>query len=200
VAELDTSYNNKATFYYTPHADYFTSLDPTSDLYGYAGSPMNSKLQGWQAAVSPRLKANFDGIGTTIIGYDFSKANQAGSDSYSPLSQGIILSNVWGSYYNNLLHNSQNATQINNSVYLMQKVPLGNLFEASGGFRRQVQQADTTNTSISAVNGTVSNTQQYAANAGDIALNANYLPGQRYMPNGINHLDFQILMSTGVCV
>jgi len=186
VAELDTSYNNKTSFYYTPQADYFTSLDPNNPNYGYAGSAMNNKLQGWQLAASPRLKANFVGVGTTIIGYDFSKANQAGSDSYSPLSQGIILANQYdpitnpyGSYYNNLLSDSQTATQINNSVYLMQKVPLGNIFEASGGFRRQVQQASTSSTNISAANGTVTNTQQFAANAGDIALNANYLPGQR---------------------
>ena len=61
----------------------------------------------------------------------------------------------------------------------MQRVPLGTILEASGGFRRQVQQASTTSSAISASNGTVSGNQQYAANAGDLALNANYLPGQR---------------------
>ncbi|QWE20121.1 TonB-dependent receptor [Polynucleobacter sp. AP-Kolm-20A-A1] len=179
VTELDTSYSNKTSFYYTPQADYFTSLDPNNANYGFAGSAMNNKLQGWQLAASPRLKANFAEVGTTILGYDFSKANQGGSNSYSPLSQGIIQANPYGTYYNNLTHDSQNATQINNSVYLMQKVPLGKIFEASGGFRRQVQQASTTNTAINAANGTVNNTQQFAANAGDVALNANYLPGQR---------------------
>ena len=179
VTELDTSYNNKTSFFYTPQADYFTSLDPANANFGFAGSAMNNKLQGWQLAVSPRLKANFAGVGTTIIGYDFSKANQASSNSYSPLSQGIIQANVYGTYFNNLTHDSQSATQVNNSVYVMQKIPLGKVLEASGGFRRQVQQASTTNTSISSANGTVSNTQQYAANAGDIALNANYFPGQR---------------------
>lgn len=178
VAELDTSYNNKTTSYYTPQADYFLNLGSTQAL--------NNKLQGWQLAASPRLKANFVGIGTTIIGYDFSKANQAGSNSYSRQSQSFILanqfdaaSNPFGYYYNNLLNDSQNATQINNSIYLMQRIPLGAIFEASGGFRRQVQQASTSNTSISAANGAVSNAQQFSANAGDLALNANYLPGQR---------------------
>jgi iron complex outermembrane receptor protein len=179
VAELDTSYNNKTSFIYTPQADYFTSLDPNNLNYGFAGSPMNSKLQGWQLAASPRFKANFAGVGTTIVGYDFSKANQVGSSTYSPLSQEIIQTNAYGTYYNNLTSNSQNATQINNSVYAMQKVPLGKIFEASGGFRRQVQQAATSTSSVTAVNSPISNTQQYAANAGDIALNANYLPGQR---------------------
>lgn len=181
VAELDTSYNNKTSFFYSPQADYGI-LDPNSLSFGSPGGPMNNKLQGWQLAASPRFKANFDGVGTTIVGYDFSKAHQAGSDSYSPLSQGIILANqsdVGGIYYNNLLNNSQNATQINNSVYVMQKIPLGKIFEASGGFRRQVQQASTTSLAITAANGMTSNSQQYAANAGDVALNANYLPGQR---------------------
>jgi iron complex outermembrane receptor protein len=179
VVELDTSYNNKTSFFYSPQADYFTSLDPNNLNYGYAGGAMNNKLQGWQLAVSPRLKSKFAGVGTTIVGYDFSKANQAGSSSYSSLSQGIINANVNGQYYNNLTSDSQSATQINNSVYVMQRVPLGNIVEVSGGFRRQVQQASTSNTSISAANGTVSNTQQFAANAADLALNANYLPGQR---------------------
>jgi iron complex outermembrane recepter protein len=184
VVELDTSYNNKTSFYYTPQADYFADAG-TGFGDGYAGSPMNNKLQGWQLAVSPRVKANFTGIGTTILGYDFSKANQAGSSNYSSQSQAIILANQYdpvnqtGSYFNNFTSDSQSATQINNSVYVMQKVPLGTIFEASGGFRRQVQQAATLNTSISASNGAVNSTQQYAANAGDVALNANYLPGQR---------------------
>ena len=185
VAELDTSYNNKTSFIYTPQADYFTSLDPNNLNYGFAGSAMNSKLQGWQLAASPRIKANFADVGTTIVGYDFSRANQAGSSTYSPLSQDIIKANQYdpvtqfGSYYNNLTSNSQNATQINNSVYAMQKIPLGKIFEASGGFRRQVQQAATSTSSVTSVNSPISNTQQYSANAGDIALNANYLPGQR---------------------
>jgi iron complex outermembrane receptor protein len=181
ILEVDTSYNNKSSVFFVPQADYFAL-----PAFGSAGSPMNNKLQGWQLALSPRLKVNFGVIGTSIFGYDLSKANQAGSSSYTPQSQGIILANQFdavnnpfGTYFNNLTSDTQNATQTNNSVYVMQKIPLGKVLEANGGFRRQVQQASTTNTSINAANGTVNNTQQYAANAGDIALNANYLPGQR---------------------
>ncbi|QWE08110.1 TonB-dependent receptor [Polynucleobacter ibericus] len=181
VVEVDTSYNNKSSFFYVPQADYFAS-----PAFGSAGSPMNNNLQGWQLALSPRLKANFGVIGTSIFGYDFSKANQAGSNSYTPQSQGIILANQYdaannpfGTYYNNLTSDSQSATQINNSLYIIQKIPLTRILEASGGFRRQVQQASTTSSAITAANGAVSSNQQYAANAGDVALNANYLPGQR---------------------
>ena len=181
VVELDTSYNNKTSFFYTPQADYFASSSS-----GSAGSAMNNKLQGWQLALSPRIKADFGVVGTSVFGYDFSKANQSGGNSYSPQSQGIILANQFnavsnssGTYYNNLTSDTQNASQINNSLYLIQRIPLTRVFEASGGFRRQVQQASTTSSAITAANGAVSSNQQYAANAGDVALNANYLPGQR---------------------
>jgi iron complex outermembrane receptor protein len=176
VLEIDTSYNNKSSFFYVPQADFFASPG-----FGSAGSPMNNNLQGWQLALSPRLKADFGIVGTSIFGYDFSKANQSGNNSYTPASQNIILANQFpfGAYYNNLTSDTQNATQINNSVYVMQRIPLGNIFEASGGFRRQVQQAATSSSAVTAANGPVSSNQQYAANAGDVALNANYLPGQR---------------------
>ena len=174
TVELDTSYNNKTSFFYTPQADYFANAD-----WGSAGSAMNNKLQGWQLAVSPRLKANFGSTGTTIFGYDFSKANQAGSDSFTPQSQAIILANQGLSYYNNLTSDTQNASQINQSLYLIQRLPITSLLEASGGFRRQVQQASTSSTAIGSVNGTAISNQQYSANAGDVAVNANYSPGQR---------------------
>ena len=174
TVELDTSYNNKTSFFYTPQADYFANAD-----WGSAGSAMNNKLQGWQLAVSPRLKANFGSTGTTIFGYDFSKANQAGSDSFTPQSQAIILANQGFSYYNNLTSDTQNASQINQSLYLIQRLPITSLLEASGGFRRQVQQASTSSTAIGSVNGTAISNQQYSANAGDVAVNANYSPGQR---------------------
>lgn len=177
VVELDTSYNNKTSFFYTPQADYFANPS-----WGAAGSPMNNKLQGWQLAVSPRIKANLGVAGTTILGYDFSKANQSGANSYSSESQAIILANQsdnYGYYYNNLTSDTQNATQINQSVYIIQRVPITSKIEASGGFRRQTQQASTSSTSITSVNANAISNQQYSANAGDVALNFNYLPGQR---------------------
>ena len=171
MVELDTSYNNKTSSFYTPQADYF------ADAFT-AGSPVNNNLQGWQLAVSPRIKANFGATGTTVFGYDFTKANQAGSNSYSPQSQSTILANQ-GTYHNNLISDAQNATQINQSIYLIQRLPITSMLEASGGFRRQIQRVSTSSTSIGAANGTAISNQQYSANAGDIALNANYLPGQR---------------------
>ena len=172
TVEFDSSYSTKNSSFYSPQSDFFAG-NP------YAGSPRNNDLQGWQLAVSPRVKANFGILGTSVFGYDYSKANQTGVGSYSPLSQAIILANQGNGFFNDLTNNTQDATQINQSFYLIQRIPLTSIIEASGGFRRQVQQASTSSTSVSASNGTSVSNQQYAANAGDIALNFNYLPGQR---------------------
>jgi iron complex outermembrane recepter protein len=172
TVEFDSSYSTKSSSFYSPQSDFFASNT-------YAGSPRNNDLQGWQLAASPRVKANFGMFGTSVFGYDYSKANQSGIGSYSPLSQAIILANQGRGFFNGLTNNTQNATQINQSIYLIQRIPLTSTIEASGGFRRQVQQASTSSTSVSASNGTSVSNQQYAANAGDIALNFNYSPGQR---------------------
>jgi iron complex outermembrane receptor protein len=172
TVEFDSSYSTKNSSFYSPQSDFFAGSP-------YAGSPRNNDLQGWQLAVSPRVKANFGILGTSVFGYDYSKANQTGVGSYSPLSQAIILANQGNGFFNGLTNNTQDATQINQSFYLIQRIPLTSIIEASGGFRRQVQQASTSSTSVSASNGTSVSNQQYAANAGDIALNFNYLPGQR---------------------
>jgi iron complex outermembrane receptor protein len=172
TVEFDSSYSTKSSNFYSPQSDFFAGSP-------YAGSPRNNDLQGWQLAASPRVKANFGMFGTSVFGYDYSKADQSGIGSYSPLSQAIILANQGNGFFNGLTSNTQNATQINQSIYLIQRIPLSSKVEASGGFRRQVQQASTTSTSVSASNGTSISNQQYAANAGDLALNFNYLPGQR---------------------
>jgi iron complex outermembrane receptor protein len=170
--EFDSSYSTKDASFYTPQSDYFAGG-------GFVDSIRNNDLKGWQVAASPRVKANFGVFGTSVLGYDYSKANQSGVGSYSPLAQEIILANQNTNYFNNFLSNSQNATQVNQSVYLIQRIQLSSKVEASGGFRRQVQQASTTSSLVDASNGTVTNNQQYSANAGDLALNFNYLPGQR---------------------
>jgi iron complex outermembrane recepter protein len=175
TVEFDSSYSKKSSFFYTPQADYDI---PQYGAYGI--QPLSNNLDGWQVAASPRIKANFGSFGTSVFGYDYSKANQAGIGSYTPLAQSIILANQTpGLFYNGLTNNTQNATQINQSIYLIQRIPLTSTIEASGGFRRQMQQASTSSTAINASNGTATNNQQYAANAGDVALNFNYLPGQR---------------------
>jgi iron complex outermembrane recepter protein len=207
TVEFDSSYSTKNASFFTPQSDYYADT-----VYGYVDTPRSNDLQGSQVAASPRIKANFGALGTSVLGYDYSKANQSGNASYSPLAQSIILANQNTNYFNGLLSNTQNATQINQSVYLIQRIPLSSKIEASGGFRRQVQQASTSSASVSASNGSVSNNQQYAANAGDVALNFNYLPGQRIyakwnqsfrFPNideywGVSPTNYQVVVFNGI--
>jgi iron complex outermembrane recepter protein len=116
----------------------------------------------WQLAINPKIKANFGAWGATVIGYDFNQASQ----SYSS-----------GSTFNNTSL-QQNVSVLNQSVYLIARIPLRVIdgLEASGGFRHQTQNASTNDYSSGS---TVSASQKYSANAGDLAANYNYQPGQR---------------------
>jgi iron complex outermembrane receptor protein len=121
-----------------------------------------SLYPNWQLAINPKLKANFGNWGTTIIGYDFNQASQ----SYSS-----------GSTFNNTSL-QQNVGVLNQSVYLITRIPLRVIdgLEASGGFRHQAQNASTNDYSTGS---TISASQKYSANAGDVAVNFNYQPGQK---------------------
>ena len=176
--EVDASYGNRSLAYNAP---YYNSADSLIHFFGntYTGGPTNTNAKSWDMTFTPRAKGNFGKWGTTVVGYDFSRANQNGSNAYGALSQQAILAlqNVPFGYYGGLLNNSQSAKIINQSVYLISRVPITSSIEVSGGFRRQVQSASTTDTNIASPNGTVNASQTYGANAGDIALN--YSPSKR---------------------
>lgn len=143
----------------------------TFDIDGtYSNKNTNSNTQSyssyllypnWQIAVSPKIKANFGEWGSTVIGYDFNQASQSSS---------------YGSSFSNTSL-QQNVAVMNQSMYLISRIPLRviNGLEASGGFRHQAQNASTNDFSTGS---TISASQKYSANAGDVALNYNYQPGQ----------------------
>jgi iron complex outermembrane receptor protein len=175
--EADASYGNRSLAYNAP---YYNSAD--SLIFGiYPGGPTSTNAQSWDMTFTPRAKGNFGKWGTTVVGYDFNQASQNGSNAYGTLSQQAILAlqdQPYG-YYGGLLNNSQSAKIINQSLYIVSRIPITSSIDASGGFRRQVQNASTTDTNIASPNGTVNASQNYGANAGDIALNYNYLKGQK---------------------
>ena len=169
--EGDVFFNNKDSSFTLPY-----NLTPESiGLYGPNG-PSNSNLTNWSLAISPRFKINLGQFGTTVIGYDYSKASANSSDMYGPLAQQFFIASGY-----NVLNNKQSVNLINNSVYLISRipVPLVNGLEATGGFRYQTQSASTSDSNIYAFNGAVNANQTYSANAGDIALNYNYDKGQK---------------------
>ncbi len=170
--EADASYGNRSLAYSAP---YYNSADSLIHSFGstYAGGPTNTNAESWDMTFTPRARGNFGDWGTTVVGYDFNQARQNGSNAYGALSQQAILAlqNQPYGYYGDLLNNSQSAKIINQSLYIVSRIPITSSVEASGGFRRQVQNASTTDTNIASPNGTVNASQSYSANAGDIALN-----------------------------
>jgi iron complex outermembrane receptor protein len=184
TAMLDTSYSNRSIGFNAP---YYNSLDSVQSAYygTYPGGPSKSNIDSWEFAFNPRVKADLGVLGTTVVGYDFSQANESSSNSFGQLAQDAIIanqntpSNPWGPFYNNLLSDSQSARTNNQSVYIISRIPISSKLEASGGYRHQIQNASTTNTSMTAANGTVNASQTYSANAGDVALNYKYSKGQK---------------------
>jgi iron complex outermembrane receptor protein len=166
---LDASYNNRSN---TMNNPYYSTADSVG---GYYPGPSSGNINSWDLLLTPRLKANFGNWGTTVIGYDYGRSNEVSSNLYTGAARDFILSNqgvypVGGGFFNNQTTNTQNANLINQSAYIISRIPLSSKIDASGGFRRQVQNAsaiDSNFYSPTATNGS----QKYGANAGDIALN-----------------------------
>ena len=169
--EGDVFFNNKDSGFNLPY-----NLTPESmSIYGPNG-PSNSSLNGWSLAISPRVKINLGQLGTTIVGYDYSKANANSADNYGPLAQQFFVNSGYS-----LLGNKQSVNLVNNSIYIISRlpVPLVNGLEAVGGYRYQSQNASTADSNVWAANGAVNANQTYSANAADLALNYTYDKGQK---------------------
>ncbi len=154
IVEVDGSYSSKNSNFNTPY-NAITGI-ATYTLY-----------PSWQLALSPRVKANFGSWGTIVIGYDYSQASQSSSS---------------GSVPQNTLQ--QNVNLSNQSAYLISRVPLQfiNGMEATGGFRRQTQNAVANNFSATDANGntySANANRTNSANAGDVALNYIYQKDQK---------------------
>jgi len=154
TVEVDGSYSSKNSNFNTPY-NAITGI-ATYTLY-----------PSWQLALSPRVKANFGSWGTIVIGYDYSQASQSSSS---------------GSVPQNTLQ--QNVNLSNQSAYLISRVPLQfvNGMEATGGFRRQTQNAVANNFSATDANGntySANANRTNSANAGDVALNYIYQKDQK---------------------
>lgn len=177
IFEVDASYGNRSLGYNAP---YYNSQDSLINFWGstYPGGPTSTNIQSWELTFNPKLKANLGGFGTTVVGYDFNKANQGATNAYGSLAQQAIISNQGSGYYNNQLNNVQSANLINQSVYIISRIPLVKDVELSGGYRRQTQMASANNSEITSP-APVTGSQTYGANAGDVAFNYNYLKGQK---------------------
>lgn len=128
----------------------------------FFGSTAYSLLPSWQFSIAPKIKADLGNWGKTIIGYDFNKSSQ--SNSSGPNFSNTTL--------------GQDVNLMNQSIFLITRIPLPIIdrLEISGGFRHQAQNASANNYSSL---GSASASQKYSANAGTVAFNYNYQPGQK---------------------
>lgn len=181
--EVDGFFSNKTTFFAQPY--YSTEAagigDPANYQYQYI-SPSFTKFQGWQANFSPRIKGDFGVLGTSIVGYEFNKANQSSSNNFSSVMNQTAINvygpgSINGSVATIPLQAGANASLYNQSIYFIQKLPITKGVDLNGGYRYQTQSATTNGTDI--WSGSSSDSQTYSANAGDVALNFKYLEGQR---------------------
>jgi len=174
--EVDGFYSNKNTFFNQPY--YSTEASGIGD-YPYI-SPSFTKFQGWQGNFTPRIKGDFGSFGTSILGYEFNKASQSSSNTYSAVmnqtAANVYPPGPWG-VASLPLQGAANASLYNQSIYFIQKLPITNGIEVNGGYRYQTQSATASGTDI--WNGAANDSQTYSANAGDVALNFRYLEGQR---------------------
>jgi len=170
--EVDSFYSTKTTFFTQP---YYSTTASGVGTYPTI-SPSFTKYEGWQANFSPRIKGDFGKFGTSIVGYEFNKANQSSAASYSSImnqsaqAQGAVI---------NPIASSANASLYNQSVYLIQRNPLTRVIDFAGGYRYQTQSASANGVSIWNGSANPNPNQTYSANAGDIAFNFKYLEGQR---------------------
>lgn len=170
--EVDGSYSNKTTFFTQPY--YSSTASGVGDYPTI--SPSFTKYQGWQANFSPRIRATLGALGTSVVGYEFNKANQSSSSTYSAVmnqvapGQGAAVSP---------LASSANASLYNQSVYFIQKTSLTKAIDFVGGYRYQTQSANANGVSIWSGSNNSNPNQTYSANAGDIAFNFKYLDRQR---------------------
>jgi len=170
--EVDGFYSNKNTFFNQPY--YSTSA---SGIGSYPTiSPSFTNYEGWQANFSPRIKANFGSFGTSILGYEFNKANQSSGSTYSAVMNQVAPDQ--GAAVNPLV-SSTNASLYNQSVYFIGKLPVLNSLALDAGYRYQTQSASANGVSIWYGSTNANPNQTYSANAGDVALNFKYLEGQR---------------------
>ena len=164
--EGEAMYGTRTSNFYQP---YYSSQAAFNA--GFA-SPSNNSLQSWSWNLTPRVKADWGKWGTTVAGYDFNKSNESSGDQYSALAQQNLI--LYGA---SRMNDSGNATLLSRSPYVIERFPLSSSVEVSGGARRQTQAA--TAYDANAYSPAVNASKTYSANAADLAVNFNYLDGQK---------------------
>ena len=178
--DVDLSFTKKNSDFKQPYYDTADSFGP-----GYLTGSGRSKLDADQFAFSPKFKTQLQQGGSLVGGYDFSQATQNGASIYGSAAQQLILNNQGPyAYTGNIVTDTQSVQLINHSLYALARLPVTKAIEISAGWRRQLQNFDSTD--INKSSGTQSSQGQYSANAYEIGFNLKSGPTSRYFVR-INH-------------
>jgi iron complex outermembrane receptor protein len=119
IFEGDFSYKSTKSNFYKPIGD----NQPLPDFSGLYDPPRyksaySADYERWRLDFSPRFKFDLNKFGNLVLGYDYSRAV--------------------GSAYDNQPSNAK-AALIDNSFYLNHRLPIGEQFDLTTGFRRQTE-------------------------------------------------------------
>jgi iron complex outermembrane recepter protein len=152
---------------------------PDSLAGGWASTDGNS-LDGEEVNFSPKLRTEFSNGGSLVYGLDLSQSRQSGASSYGTLAQQFILNNQ-GLFQGNLLSSQQSVQLLSRSAYVIARIPLNAMVEASIGARRQLQDFDTYDLS-NLVGYPQSASGTFGANAYEAGLNFKFdAPSRAYL-------------------
>jgi iron complex outermembrane receptor protein len=150
---------------------YYDTTDSFNTTYGFVTGAGLNKVQGDELSFSPKFRTEFANGASLIYGYDVSRSTQDGANTYSPLAQQFILANQGPyQYQGNIVSDQQSVALLNQSLYLISRIPLNETWDLSLGARRQLQNYDANDLNKSS--GTQASAGTFDANAHEAALSA----------------------------
>ena len=165
--DVDLNLGQKSSNFKQP---YYDTADSVNSTFGFVTGAGASRLDGENLSFSPKFRTEFSNGTSLVYGYDFSKATQNGANTFGPVAQQVILANQGPfQYQGNVLSDQQSVQLLNQSVYMISRIPLHQAWELSLGARRQIQSYDTFDQNKSS--GTQSAAGAFGANAHEAALN-----------------------------
>ena len=166
--DMDLTFGKKTSTFNQPYNDTADSLAG----FFVSGAGV-SKLTGDTVSFSPKFRTEYTNGISLVYGYDFSKSSQNGANTFGPLVQQFILANQGAGtfdYKGNILIDQQSVQLMNQSLYVMTRLPLNQQWDFTAGIRRQIQSYDTSD-----LNKTVGFAQvasgAFGSNAHELALN-----------------------------
>lgn len=152
---------------------YYDTPDSFNTTYGFLTGAGMSRMTGDEVSFSPKFRTEFSGGASLVYGFDVSKSRQDGANSFGPLAEQFILANQGPfQYQGNLLSDQQSVELLNQSIYMISRMPLDEALDLTLGSRRQLQKFDANDLNKSS--GAQASSGTFDANAYEVALNVKF--------------------------